>query len=470
MAVADELNKMTEEKNLPLSQQSPSGAPLLIGTVGDESLRTVGGERIVQSLLLGGWAFELRNGEGARAAVATRAALARWVAAGLPVRTDATGSRYYDSVEVLNFMKASNLEFGDPFWSERFVTTGRQLLLDLSGGKTDMMALPPRRFFVHFQRTYSLPSINPDATLRVCLPAPIETARLNRLNLQVERPSKGDFQFRHHPGRLDVRGQVAHDSSVTLAYRTDFTAWPHAGPVRGTYAGDSLDTEATALYTRPQEGFIHVSPQIISLAHGLAKDCGSRQEILAAFWNHLMDNVRVGATHYHEIDLTRPADWVLENGWGNCQLASAVLISLCRALGIPARMVSGYILYPLAPSYHYWAEVWMEDAGWLPFDLLSWDLSAGGRDLAWRDCFAGQMDYRMTTQIFPRLTTGLMGIHLPPRWHLLTQPVASGLQMTIADAATMAPLYSDTITVRTAMMDDEPAGIDRPFANAPQVW
>jgi hypothetical protein len=83
----------------------------------------------------------------------------------------------------------------------------------------------------------------------------------------------------------------------------------------------------------------------------------------------------------------------------------------------------------------------------VPFDLLSWDLSSGGRDGAWRGIFAGKLDYRMTVQRLPRYFVGPMSVRLPRRWHVLTQALKDGIRMGIHDIDSGALAFSDDISV-----------------------
>jgi hypothetical protein len=62
----------------------------------------------------------------------TRDALERWVRMGLPVRISPSGERFYDPVEVFNFMKQASIDLGDPYWVERFVKTGQRTYLQQS--------------------------------------------------------------------------------------------------------------------------------------------------------------------------------------------------------------------------------------------------------------------------------------------------------------------------------------------------
>lgn len=79
-------------------------------------------------------------------------------------------------------------------------------------------------------------------------------------------------------------------------------------------------------------------------------------------------------------------DVVLGQGYGHCWDKSDVAIALCRAAGLPARQVAGWV--PALASGHVWCEVYL-DGGWLPFDAtcpwpgtsidyLPWFLSEDG--------------------------------------------------------------------------------------------
>jgi len=61
----------------------------------------------------------------------------------------------------------------------------------------------------------------------------------------------------------------------------------------------------------------------------------------------------------------------LQRGDGSCGAQSMLLAALCRASGIPARVVWGCVYTPEyggSFSHHGWNEVYMGDAGWIPID------------------------------------------------------------------------------------------------------
>jgi transglutaminase-like putative cysteine protease len=66
----------------------------------------------------------------------------------------------------------------------------------------------------------------------------------------------------------------------------------------------------------------------------------------------------------------------LAHGSGSCRDYAVLLIELCRAHGLAARFVSGYLFEPAAtgaappmpPAMHAWAEVYLPGAGWRGLD------------------------------------------------------------------------------------------------------
>ena len=161
-----------------------------------------------------------------------------------------------------------------------------------------------------------------------------------------------------------------------------------------------------------------------------------------------MDELACGALHYDRIDPADPYGLVLSEGWYDCRLGSAMLAAMCRARGIPARVVHGYMLYPIAPASHTWMEAWIDGAGWTPFDLFTWDLevqSAGG---AWREHFFGRIDDRLPVERPPRLFAGTGDVRLPSAWQMLTYADDEGTVIEFRDLRTGALVYAESIAVQ----------------------
>jgi transglutaminase-like putative cysteine protease len=59
----------------------------------------------------------------------------------------------------------------------------------------------------------------------------------------------------------------------------------------------------------------------------------------------------------------------LVRGRGDCTEFSDLMVAMCRARGIPAKTIEGYIVDDRAALYvHNWVEVYLEQFGWVPFD------------------------------------------------------------------------------------------------------
>lgn len=88
------------------------------------------------------------------------------------------------------------------------------------------------------------------------------------------------------------------------------------------------------------------------------------QALALSGWVHANFKYTVGGT-------SGPADALLKRRTGDCSEFSKVYVLLARALGIPAREVTGIVLAetnPLTFGYHAWAQVFLPDTGWTDLD------------------------------------------------------------------------------------------------------
>lgn len=401
--------------------------------------------------MLNGRAFDARAGGRAEAEAEVRASIDRLVSAGLGFTRSENGGRRFDPFEVINVMEWAGQTKSDPFWEDCSVVTARRLVLeqhamDYAPGVLPPPpgALPPRRFRVRLSREFSLAGHTPGARTRLRLPLPIEDGMLRDLVVETEPQPSLNARFAASPGRLDVVLESPAAPTVTLAYEASFTAHP------STFAEDPapLSPADAALYTRSAEGFAQGSERVRALAEALATAAPDSWSALRRFWEHVMNAFNCGCVHYDELDPERPLDWVLENGWFDCQLGSALMVALCRARGIPARMVSGFVPYPTAPCFHYWFEVFIDGRGWTSHDLLGCDLSGADRDLAWRDHYFGQVDYRMKTESLPRIFSSSAHTRFPPVWHSRSRLTEEGTEIAFHDTLTGELIYRDHIAAR----------------------
>ena len=117
-----------------------------------------------------------------------------------------------------------------------------------------------------------------------------------------------------------------------------------------------------------QTDLTRTGPRARSLLTGLPSEANTLTSLhnLSAL---IRDRVEYAAGH---TDSATTAEGVLAAGRGVCQDHAHVFIGAARALGIPARYVSGYLMMDDRidqEATHAWAEAHVENLGWVGFDV-----------------------------------------------------------------------------------------------------
>jgi len=383
--------------------------------------RCFNADQIVATMLLEGHAYDP---DPTAADEVARAALKDWTASGLESRLGPDG-RMFDPVEVATFARLAGLAGRHDYWETRFVATLRRFV-------TELEEAAPERISVTYRRHFPTGDITIGRPMRLRMPVPLAD-RYRSLEIVPEIPS-GASAHRVGPGRLETKVAATGASETSLGARFELDLAP----------GEGQRPPDTDLYLRPTEGLIVVTDAVAALAGRLASTSNPEASV-SAFWEHLLSAFMFCPIHYDQVPTDAPLDWVIERGVYDCQLAAALLVALCRAKGIKARMVGGHFLYRPSPTNHYWAEVWLDNSGWTPFDFIGWDLSRGGCDGYWRDRFYGRLDARLVTECLPEVFTGAVGVPVPDVWWMLRSSVPSGVEMRLVDRKGR-PAYRDVVT------------------------
>ena len=126
------------------------------------------------------------------------------------------------------------------------------------------------------------------------------------------------------------------------------------------------------VYTEPSEFIDSDDPYIIRTASEIAEGEDDAYIIsykLAVWTKNNIDYSLDTLT----ADVQQKASWVLDHRKGVCDELTALFVAMARSLGMPARFVSGtaYTNYNNLNDWgsHAWAEVWIPEYGWVPFDL-----------------------------------------------------------------------------------------------------
>lgn len=401
--------------------------------------RTVAEALVLDQLALAGWAFEMAAGGSSSVMGACADTLDALRRCGVGWETAPDGTRLYDPVEVANALKETGLSGRTDFLRRRAMVTGRALVASwMSAGAGQLRDIAPprladgaaRRFLISWTRRFGATFIASGAVARLRLPVPAPddpdvTAHVLKVATAIS-PAALTVQ----PGRIELRWEPGETGDVEVMAELDVTSLSRVPEGSAHDRVPRLTVLERELYLRRADGLVCVTPKVRDAALAL---CRGRkgEDALRTFWLHLMATMTCGRLHYDQLSPSPVVDWVLDHGWFDCQIGSALLAAMCRAIGIPARLIAGHVLYPLAPTNHYWMEAWFDGRGWVPFDLLGWDLSAGGEDELWRDVFFGRLDGRLVTHRFPRQVPGPPGVTMPASWYLLQRRVREHLVVSL---------------------------------------
>jgi len=114
-------------------------------------------------------------------------------------------------------------------------------------------------------------------------------------------------------------------------------------------------------YTRSQE-FIELTPEVIALARQIVGTAKNPYLQARAIYSWCVENIAY---------LYPPDRGILNSlprRTGDCGEYSLIFVALCRAVGIPARVVNGHWCCQAKENYHVWNEFYLPGYGWLPAD------------------------------------------------------------------------------------------------------
>jgi transglutaminase-like putative cysteine protease len=160
-----------------------------------------------------------------------------------------------------------------------------------------------------------------------------------------------------------------------------------------------LSSEEREQYLREEPPHIAFSSEVQRLSQEIVGAHGAEPELERArmIFDWVVTHMRYASEMEYGV-LPRIVEKALATRRGDCGVQALLFITLCRAAGIPARWVSGWVVYPSGWNMHDWAEFYVQPYGWLPADP-----SRGWRDDAdprVRSFYFGNTDaYRMVANV-----------------------------------------------------------------------
>ena len=183
----------------------------------------------------------------------------------------------------------------------------------------------------------------------------------------------------HQSLRIEARAAVETNPRVDLPESLDLAEWGRLGQSHVlTEAFEFLQPHGYAKQTRPLARFIEAKG--LDALRGLDPLTSVRRLNTALY--QAFDYVP-GVT-----EADSPIDIALESGKGVCQDFTHIMLAICRAWGLPARYVSGYLFNDRSEgdrsdpdATHAWVEVFLPSLRWVGFDPTN-NVLAGERHVA----------------------------------------------------------------------------------------
>lgn len=108
--------------------------------------------------------------------------------------------------------------------------------------------------------------------------------------------------------------------------------------------------------------------QIQEIADGIEGQ--TEIDIVKNIYDYVIDNMEYTIRSKRGLGAVK----ALQHGKGDCTEYADLFVAICRAKNIPTRAVTGYTVgVDPASSKHNWAEVYLQEYGWVPFDPSTGD-------------------------------------------------------------------------------------------------
>jgi len=273
-----------------------------------------------------------------------------------------------------------------------------------------------RRVNITFTLDVKADAVPAGELLRVWLPFPYENLRQRNIELLASnRPvtySQGSLHHTLYMEAVAEAGQATH-FEYTFSYEVGERHLAQQDLLALVLPYDT-SSELYRRYTASEGRHIVITDRLRDQARAIVGDEQNPVLQAAKLYEWIGQTLPwAGAREYSTI--ANIPEYVLANGHGDCGQVALLYITMARALGIPARWESGYMLHPGEVNYHDWAETYFEGVGWVPTDP-SFGRSAVGTVM--NDYYATGIDvYRLATN------EGIGDSLYPPKTYIRSETV-----------------------------------------------
>lgn len=242
--------------------------------------------------------------------------------------------------------------------------------------------------------------IVPGAKVRAWLPYPQEYRQQSQVRLIGSTPEVKEISPNGSPHRTIYFEETIGDDSKPPKFTAEFEF------VTAAYCPDldpadvkPYDTASDVYgeFTAERLPHIALTPEVRKLAAEIVGDEINPLRKALCLFTWVSKNITwIGEMEYAVLPSLSLKG--LTSRCGDCGVQNTSFVTLCRAVGIPARWQSGFGTKPGEENMHDWAEFYVEPWGWLPVDA-SYGLQKSD-DPKVRDFFCGRMDpYRLIVNL-----------------------------------------------------------------------
>lgn len=224
------------------------------------------------------------------------------------------------------------------------------------------------------EMTFTL-DVNADAVpagekIRAWLPFPFENGRQRNIKLlsssHKPRFSKGSVHHTIYMEAVAEAGKPTH-FEIKLSYEVGAQVFSY-NSILLNLKPYNIGTRMYKKYTKSEYPHIVIDDSIKALAMRIVGEEQNPLKRASLVYNWIAKRFPwAGARDYSTIP--NIPKYVLGNGHGDCGQVTLLNITLLRALGIPARWESGWMLHPGDKNLHDWGEIYFEGTGWVPCDV-----------------------------------------------------------------------------------------------------
>lgn len=206
--------------------------------------------------------------------------------------------------------------------------------------------------------------------LRLWFPFPVACATQPETEIKLISSSHpvtvtGDV---HRTAYMEVPCHADETYSVRFSFvnRCTYTDLSGHTPT-GIPAGEGLSPEELARYTGEQYPHIRFTPYVKALAQEIKGEETDPLLLARKVYDWICDHVQYSYVRDYLLIENIP-EFVMTNGYGDCGTMALTFITLCRALGIPAKWQSGSSCRPDGIGSHDWCMFYVAPYGWLYCD------------------------------------------------------------------------------------------------------